>query len=222
MKKVVNEYLNDIHYLKVDCSDEKPSVIVDKKNKLSILFNYYTLTKDKTVRDALIDFITKGDTDFSIVNLALLFTKIKSRHLTEYYSTIRIIFEALITDIRLEAIINHNRENTYKVLYAFMDSDLLVVNDIVDKTGLSINIVRKELNFLTKYDAYSDPVIEKISAKEAGYSDMKNRYRLSPIGENVVDILYSAGRVQTNYCKWMDMMGKVCNINANILDHDAD
>lgn len=222
MKKVINEYINDIHYLKVDCSDEKPSVIVDKKNKLSILFNYYTLTKDKTVRDALIDFITKGDTDFSIVNLALLFTKIKSRHLTEYYSTIRIIFEALITDIRLEAIINHNRENTYKVLYAFMDSDLLVVNDIVDKTGLSINIVRKELNFLTKYDAYSDPVIEKISAKEAGYSDMKNRYRLSPIGENVVDILYSAGRAQTNYCKWIDMMGKVCNINANILDHDAD
>ena len=221
MKKVVNEYLNDIHYLKVDCSDERPNVIIDKKNKLTILFQYYTLTKDETVRDALIDFITKGD-DFSIVSLDLSLIKTKSKYLIEYYSTIRLISETLITDIRLEAIINHNRENTYKVLYAFMDSYLLVVNDIVDKTGLSINIVRKELNFLTKYDAYSDPVIEKISPKEAGYSDMKNRYRLSPIGENVVDILYSAGRAQTNYCKWMDMMGKVCNINANILDHDAD
>lgn len=221
MKKVVNEYLNDIHYLKVDCSDERPNVIIDKKNKLTILFQYYTLTKDETVRDALIDFITKGD-DFSIVSLDLSLIKTKSKYLVEYYSTIRLISETLITDIRLEAIINHNRENTYKVLYAFMDSYLLVVNDIVDKTGLSINIVRKELNFLTKYDAYSDPVIEKISPKEAGYSDMKNRYRLSPIGENVVDILYSAGRAQTNYCKWMDMMGKVCNINANILDHDAD
>ena len=221
MKKVVNEYLNDIHYLKVDCSDERPNVIIDKKNKLTILFQYYTLTKDETVRDALIDFITKGD-DFSIVSLDLSLIKTKSKYLIEYYSTIRLISETLITDIRLEAIINHNRENTYKVLYAFMDSYLLVVNDIVDKTGLSINIVRKELNFLTKYDAYSDPVIEKISAKEAGYSDMKNRYRLSPIGENVVDILYSAERAQTNYCKWMDMMGKVCNINANILDHDTD
>lgn len=221
MKKVINEYLNDIHYLKVDCSDERPNAIIDKKDKLTILFQYYTLTKDKTVRDALIDFITKGD-DFSIISLELSLAKTKSKYLIEYYSTIRVIFETLITDIRLEAVINHNRENTYKVLYAFMDSYLLVVNDIVDKTGLSINIVRKELNFLTKYDAYSDPVIEKISPKEAGFSDMKNRYRLSPIGENVVDILYSAGRAQTNYCKWMDMMGKVCNINANILDHDAD
>ena len=221
MKKVVNEYLNDIHYLKVDCSDERPNVIIDKKNKLTILFQYYTLTKDETVRDALIDFITKGD-DFSIVSLDLSLIKTKSKYLIEYYSTIRLISETLITDIRLEAIINHNRENTYKVLYAFMDSYLLVVNDIVDKTGLSINIVRKELNFLTKYDAYSDPVIEKISAKEAGFSDMKNRYRLSPIGENIVDILYSAGMAQTNYCKWMDMMGKVCNINVNILDHDTD
>ena len=221
MKKVINEYLNDIHYLKVDCSEERPNVIIDKKNKLTILFQYYTLTKDETVRDALIDFITKGD-DFSIVSLDLSLIKTKSKYLIEYYSTIRLISETLITDIRLEAIINHNRENTYKVLYAFMDSYLLVVNDIVDKTGLSINIVRKELNFLTKYDAYSDPVIEKISAKEAGFSDMKNRYRLSPIGENVVDILYSAERAQTNYCKWMDMMGKVCNINANILDHDTD
>ena len=221
MKKVINEYLNDIHYLKVDCSYEKLSAIIDKKNKLLILFNYYTLTKDKTVRDALFDFITKGDDDFSIVNLELSLLKTRSKYLIEYYSTIRMIFESLIMDVRLEGIINHNRENTYKVLYAFMDSDLLVVNDIVDKTGLSINIVRKELNFLTKYDAYSDPVIEKISAKEVGYSDMKNRYRLSPIGETVVDVLYSAGRAQTNYCKWMDMMGKVCNINANILDHDT-
>ena len=222
MKKVINEYLNDIHYLKVDCSNERPSATIDKKNKLTALFNYYTLTKDKTVRDALIDFITKDDTDFSIVNLALSLLKTKPKHLVEYYSTIRMIFESLTMDIRLEGIINHNKENTYKVLYAFMDSDLLVVNDIVDKTGLSINIVRKELNFLTKYDAYSDPVIEKMSAKEAGFSDRKNRYRLSPIGENVVDILYSAGMAQTNYCKWMDMMGKVCNINANILNHDTD
>ena len=82
-------------------------------------------------------------------------------------------------------------------------------------------IEEKQMNNINKKELTS--IFEKMKEqKEAGFNDRKNRYRLSPIGENVVDILYSAERAQTNYCKWMDMMGKVCNINANILDHDTD